>query len=171
MWAMPDISALIKDLGWPIAVIVFLLYYKLKHDYRIIHKWKTDIDSTLRQISDIHRSITDAAGIIHRSKIIESVEDQTGRIEEVITTHCTPHNCPIVPVVKTSFDEMKNSIKTHLEEMRSLLVNFTTEAKDARKETHSLVKDIFDRINSFINELGREIIYVLRDFRRKSNGD
>jgi hypothetical protein len=111
------------------------------------------------QIADLHKSVLDPTDpqnqrIIQQYEIREGVRDLREEIHELkkeISLRCSKEHCPILPVVTQQMDHMEH-----------ILIKFAEEGKNYREETKGYVKDIFERVNGFINEIGRELIFALR---------
>lgn len=166
MQYFPDILTVIKDLGTFAAFAFIFGYFLFKI---ILDRLSGMINEHTLAIKRIEKLIEagidplDPKGerLINlsdiRSKIIE-LDSRISIFKKYVEERCTVEHCSLIPAIDNRLEKIKRTID-----------EFAKRSEESREVTSKYISDIYERINSFIENLGKEMIHALRE-SRKTNG-
>lgn len=161
----PDLLTILKEHGWLTALVVILgfalllaLVYIAKLGLKkelalhgnietLLGEIKGNTEETNKIIKKVTENPERSGDLLRRFDVLTAVR----RVEQEVTRKCGQDTCPILPVVINELDEM------HKE-----LTSFAGEARTSREETQKMIREIHDRISSFITDLGKQMIIFMQ---------
>jgi hypothetical protein len=114
--------------------------------YREISRWISDSNEK-------HRAVAESSSIIKR------VETLMGQYIERAKELCDGKNCSNFEKVVAEFSVLKD-----------VIIKFEHDSRESRALTAESIQRIERNIDSFTNDLGREVIRFLREGKRDRNG-
>lgn len=152
MQLLPDFYSMLRELSWAtLALIVGGVVYAI---YRLLVWWLSGLlashGKAVEQIGTLYESASEVMSEIR------ALHTEVITLMAEVKSRCGTESCPMVLV-----------LKKHLVENDKFLQESFQRAKDDRHEINEQLKNIYTRINDFVNELGREMIRALRNGRDK----